>query len=106
MNTAPFRVSLSCLFLVLAGVAAADGPAQAPEVPVARPVVREVTDHEEFTGRTEASVRVDLRARVTGYLLKTTFQDGAEVKEGDLLFEIDARPYRAELDRAEAALAV
>jgi RND family efflux transporter MFP subunit len=47
---------------------------------------------------------VDVRARVTGYLLKVAFQEGADVKKGDLLFEIDPRPYRAELDRTEAAL--
>jgi RND family efflux transporter MFP subunit len=68
-----------------------------------RPVVREVTDHEVFAGRLEAPARVDMRARVPGYLLKATFQEGADVKKGDVLFEIDPRPYRAELDRAEAA---
>jgi RND family efflux transporter MFP subunit len=47
---------------------------------------------------------VDLRARVTGYLEQAHFQEGAEVKQGDLLFTIDARPYQAELDRATAAL--
>jgi RND family efflux transporter MFP subunit len=73
---------------------------------VVRPVVREVTDYEVFAGRVEAVNRVDVRARVTGYLLKATFQDGADVKQGDVLFEIDARPYRAEMDRAEAALAL
>jgi multidrug efflux system membrane fusion protein len=82
----------------------ADGPA-APEVPVARPVVREVTDYEDFTGRTEAAQSVELRARVTGYLVKVLFQDGAEVKRGDLLFEIDPRPYQAELEKAQALLA-
>jgi RND family efflux transporter MFP subunit len=69
---------------------------------VVRPVVREVTDHEHFTGRTEASTRVELRARVTGYLLKAAFQDGAEVKKGDLLFEIDPRPYLALLEQAKS----
>jgi RND family efflux transporter MFP subunit len=85
---------------------AAKGPAaRVPEVPVVRPVVRDVTDYEVFTGRLEAPTRVDVRARVTGYLLRATFQEGAEVKQGDALFEIDARPYRAALDQAEAALA-
>ena len=47
---------------------------------------------------------VEVRARVTGYLDKVNFQDGTKVKKGDLLFEIDPRPYKAELDRAEATL--
>jgi RND family efflux transporter MFP subunit len=103
MNSRAFRAWLSCSLLVLAGgpAGAADEP---PEVPVARPGVREVADTEDFTGRTEAPTRVDLRARVTGYLQKALFQEGGEVKEGDTLFEIDPRPYRAECDRAEAAV--
>jgi RND family efflux transporter MFP subunit len=89
--------------MLAGGIGATDQPAaKAPEVPVARAVVREVTDYEEFTGRTEAPVRVDLRARVSGYLLKTAFQEGGEVKQGDVLFEIDPRPYQADLDRTEA----
>jgi RND family efflux transporter MFP subunit len=107
MYRRPLPLCLSCIFLVLTTltVLAEDPPAQAPEVPVARPVTREVTDHEDFTGRTEAVSRVDLRARVTGYLLKSLFQEGADVKQGEVLFEIDPRPYRAELDKSEAALA-
>jgi RND family efflux transporter MFP subunit len=80
------------------------GRLEGPEVPVARPVVRQVTDYEDFTGRTEAPTRVELRARVTGYLVKATFQEGTEVKQGDVLFEIDGRLYRAELEKAEAAV--
>jgi multidrug efflux system membrane fusion protein len=72
------------------------------EVTVARPVSREVADYQEFTGRIEAAQSVELRARVTGYLLKTLAQEGGEVKKGDLLFEIDPRPYQALLDQAQA----
>src|SRR5215469_12170522 len=83
------------------GLAAAEEPAaKAPEAPIARAIVREVTDHEDLTGRTEAVARVELRARVTGYLLKSTFQEGAEVKKGDVLFEIEPRLYQADLDKA------
>jgi RND family efflux transporter MFP subunit len=108
MNTRPFRVGLSCLLLALAaGAARADEPAaKAPQVPVARPVAREVTDHEDFTGRAEAPTRVDLRARASGYLVKVLFEEGDDVKQGDVLFEIDPRPYKAELDRAEAAVSL
>ena len=58
----------------------------------------------DFTGRTEAAVTVNLRARVTGYLNKVLFKDGAEVKHGDVLFEIDPRPYQDVLDQANANL--
>ncbi|WP_435006130.1 efflux RND transporter periplasmic adaptor subunit [Tundrisphaera lichenicola] len=75
-----------------------------PEVLVTRPVVDEVTDYEEFIGHTEAVFSVEVRARVTGYLDKVNFNDGDEVEKGTLLFEIDARPYTAEADRAEATL--
>lgn len=103
MNVRLFRVWLSCSFLVLAGgMVVADEPATVPEVPIVRAVVRVVTDREDFTGRTEASIRVELRARVTGYLVKAAFQEGTEIKQGDLLFEIDPRPYQAELDKVEA----
>jgi len=109
MYTRSFRAGLLCSLLVLAGGAiliAEEPPAKVPEVQVARPVVRQVTDYEDFTGRTEAATRVDLRARVIGYLLTTAFQEGAEVKKGDVLFEIDPRPYQAELEKAQAGLLV
>lgn len=76
-----------------------------PEVLVAQPVEREVTDYEDFTGRVDAANSVEVRARVTGYLDKVFFEDGVEVQQGDLLFEIDPRPYQTEVDRTEATLA-
>jgi RND family efflux transporter MFP subunit len=60
---------------------------------------------EVFTGRTVPLESVQLRSRVTGYLTKVVVKDGAEIKRGDLLFEIDPRPYMAEVDKAEAILA-
>ena len=75
-----------------------------PEVPVCRPVVREVTDSMDFVGRIEASQTVDIRARVTGELAKVLFTAGATVKQGDLLFEIDPRQYQAELEKRTADL--
>jgi RND family efflux transporter MFP subunit len=77
------------------------GPA---EVLVSLPITREVTDYEEFPGQTEAIPTVEIRARVTGYLAKVYFKDGADVQKDDLLFEIDPRPYQAALDRAQANL--
>lgn len=75
-----------------------------PGVSVAEVVVREVSQWDEFTGRTEAKETVDLRPRVTGHIQKILFHDGQEVKQGDSLFEIDQRIYQATLRRAEAEL--
>lgn len=75
-----------------------------PKVTVAAPVVREVVENDEFVGRFEAVDSVDLRARVGGYLEGIHFTDGQMVNVGDLLFTIDQRPFRTELDRAEAQL--
>ncbi len=76
-----------------------------PEVSVSKPVYREVTDYFDFPGRTAAVGEVEVRARVTGYLVKVNFEDGQQVKKGDLLYEIDPRPYQADLDRATGDLA-
>jgi RND family efflux transporter MFP subunit len=74
------------------------------EVSVSKPETREVTDYEDFPGRIEAVDSVEVRARVSGYLEKVHFKEGAMVKKGDLLFEIDARLYEAELARAEGSV--
>jgi RND family efflux transporter MFP subunit len=76
-------------------------PAGAPEVQVSLPVSATVTDYEDFPGRIVAVNSVEVRARVTGYLERVHFTEGADVKKGELLFEIDPRPYEAELSRAE-----
>ncbi len=81
---------------------------EAPAVPVSRPVVREVTDYVDFTGRTQAVNSVNIVPRATGYLVNpskdgkplTPFKEGSEVKAGELLFEIDPRPYKAQYDQA------
>jgi RND family efflux transporter MFP subunit len=76
-----------------------------PEVSVAPPLEREVTDYDEYTGRLAALEEVEVRARVRGYLIKVNFTEGAEVKQGDVLFEIDPRPFQAELDAAKGQVA-
>ena len=88
---------------------AADKTTAAPEVLVKRPVVKTVTDYEDFTGYTEAVMDVEVRARVSGYLVEGLKdggpnREGTEVKKGDLLFEIDPRTYEADQAKAEAAL--
>ena len=72
-----------------------------PVVPVSQPVQREVTDFVDFTGRTDAVNSVNIVPRVTGYLVKMPFKEGSDVKKDDLLFEIDPRPYQAQLDQAQ-----
>src|SRR5438105_2935174 len=70
-------------------------PPPPSDVLVSKPVIKDVTDYEDFPGRTEAVVSVELRARVNGYLDKVNFKEGSDVKQGDVLFEIDPRPYKA-----------
>jgi RND family efflux transporter MFP subunit len=78
-------------------------PASPPaEVDVALPLKHTLTDWDEFTGRFEAINDVDLRARVTGYLVEKKFKDGQFVKKGEVLFVIDPRPFSYELQRIEA----
>jgi RND family efflux transporter MFP subunit len=81
-------------------------PTAPPVVTVSLPLERPVTDYEDFTGRTEAVESVEIRPRVWGYLAKINFKDGAEVQKGDVLFEIDPRPYQADLDQTEAKVHV
>ena len=71
-------------------------------VTIAKPVEREIVTYAEFTGNTAAVKSVDIRARVSGYLDKLGFDEGAIVKAGDMLFVIDPRPYQAALDLAQA----
>lgn len=75
-----------------------------PLVKVMSAEQREITEWQEFTGRFEAVEEVAIRARVTGYLDAVHFKDGQRVNKGDLLFEIDPRPFKAALARAEADL--
>jgi RND family efflux transporter MFP subunit len=75
-----------------------------PEVAVAQPVERPVADYFETTGRTAAFEEVDVRARVPGYLVRVNFTDGQMVKKGDVLFEIDPRPYQAAVLQAEGEI--
>ncbi|HMA57712.1 MAG TPA: efflux RND transporter periplasmic adaptor subunit [Pseudolabrys sp.] len=75
-----------------------------PAVTVAKPVKRTVFDYDEYVGRFTAINSVEVRARVSGYLDKVHFKDGQLVKQGDLLFTIDKRPFQNTLDQARANL--
>jgi RND family efflux transporter MFP subunit len=76
-----------------------------PAVTVANPVKRVVIDQDEYVGRFVAVDSVEIRARVSGYLDRIDFTDGQMVKQGDLLFTIDKRPFQTTLDQAKANLA-
>ena len=77
-------------------------PPPPPAVTVSRPIVREVTEWDEYPGRLAAVETVNVQARVSGFIDRAPFNEGALVKQGDLLFVIDPRPYQAELDRVQA----
>ena len=79
-------------------------PQPPPEVDVALPVKRTITEWDEYIGRFEAIERVDVRARVTGYLMASKFKDGQIAQKGDVLFVIDPREFQATLDAAQAEL--
>src|SRR6266496_4104716 len=81
-------------------------PTYTPVIPVSKPVEREVTDFVDYTGRTNSKNSVIIVARATGYLVKIPFKEGANVKTGDVLFEVDPRPYQAQLEAAEAQVAL
>jgi RND family efflux transporter MFP subunit len=83
----------------------AGGPPPTPTVTVANPVKRVITDQDEYVGRFVAIDSVEVRARVSGYLDRIEFADGQVVKQGDLLFVIDKRPFETTLDQTKANLA-
>src|SRR5260370_29534490 len=92
----------------LAGCAGAPSRSPVPPptpVTVSYPVERDVTDYANFTARIAAVDAVEVRAHVWGYLDKVNFKEGALVKKGDVLFELDPRPYQAMLDQAKAKVA-
>ena len=98
-------LSTCCMLAAVAGCRAKSpeaAPPEAPVIPISHPESRpDVTDYVDFTGRTSAIESVNIIPRVTGYLVKLPFKEGSEVKTGDLLFEVDPRPYKAQLDQAE-----
>src|SRR5207249_7984345 len=96
----------SCLGLLGCAQRPTEAPVTAPlPVTVSHPVEREVTDYADFTARTAAVDSVEVRAHVWGYLHKVNFKEGALVQKGDVLFELDPRPYQAMLNQAKAKVA-
>jgi len=107
------RSSLSSLILALSGVALLYGCAPAKSQTLAPPVAtvettpvvfKSLRQWDEFTGRLEAVGSVDIHARVGGFIDAVKFREGARVRKGEVLFQIDPRPFQAEVDRASAEL--
>ena len=101
---------LTIIMAILAGISAgcsssAQPKAPAPaEVSVAEVICKQLGDSDEFTGRLEPVNSVEVRPRVSGYLQSVHFKEGAIVRQGDLLFQIDPRPFQAEVDRLKGEL--
>ena len=95
-------IILSLTFFVGAA-GAQQGPAP---VSVAKPVVKEIIENDEFVGRFEAKSEIELRARVSGYLSEVHFTDGKVVNKGDLLFTIEQRTFATALRQARAQINV
>jgi RND family efflux transporter MFP subunit len=107
----PFRVGCAlvlgfCLGLTGCAQAPSEAPTAAPiPVTVSYPVERDITDYADFTARIAAVDSVEVRAHAWGYLEKVNFKEGTLVKKGDVLFELDPRPYQAMLNQAKAKVA-
>ena len=108
LRTTALGVMLALSVAVISGCsgqAAETGMPPPPEVSAAPVLVKQVSQWDDFSGRVEAVENVDLRPRVSGYIDHVNYEEGQEVRKGDVLFTIDSRSYRAELARAQADLA-
>src|SRR5688572_22787171 len=90
------------IFSTGCGSSAAQQQPPAPSVTVAAVEHKEIVEWDEFTGRTEAVERVEVRPRVSGHIQEIRFQSGQLVKKGDVLFVIDPRWHKADFDRRQA----
>jgi RND family efflux transporter MFP subunit len=106
-----FRIGSALVFGICLGLtgcarAPSEGPAAVPiPITVSYPIERYVTDYADFTARISAVDSVEVRAHVWGYLEKVNFKEGTLVQKGDVLFELDPRPYQAMLNQAKAKVA-
>lgn len=84
--------------------ASSGGQPPPPEVGVAQVISKPVQQWDEYTGRISAIDTVEMRPRASGYVQKVAYKEGQDVKQGELMFQIDPRPYRAALENAQAQL--
>ena len=109
-TTAPQRAVLAGLGIAIGLLTACASPAAQPADPppptvtVAEVLSREITEWDELTGRLEAVNTVEIRPRVSGFISEAGFQEGALVRRGQLLFQIDPRPFQTQVDRLSAEL--
>lgn len=97
-------VFLLVIFLSGCGEKKTATPPGPPEVLVTTAVARDVPVYREWIGTLDGSENAEIRARVSGYLIKRNYREGSLVKKGDLLFEIDPRPFEAALAEAKSQL--
>ncbi|KTD37402.1 HlyD family transporter secretion protein [Legionella moravica] len=95
-------LAILSLLTVSCNNSTSNAPATPVEVDVALPLIKKIVEWDEYTGRFQAIEDVDIRSRVTGYLTSINFKDGQIVKKGDVLFEIDPRPFQYALEVAVA----
>lgn len=118
LKTTKFHAKVYLIFAMMLGVMAivilsafdkkeekeiAQNEPQGLPVEVSNPVFEKITEWDEYTGRFEASNRVEVRARVSGYIESVSFKDGQSVTKGDILFTIDQRPFKIALNQARAS---
>jgi multidrug efflux system membrane fusion protein len=107
-TTTRWFVALAGLILAIGGCEGQE-PAKPPPVPkvsVAHPQVRSVAEYDSYNGWMQSPKVVEVRARVRGHIEKVHFTDGQMVKKGDLLFELDPRPFQQEIDRAKEQVGI
>lgn len=104
-----FRTGRAALALavLMSGCGKTAGPVQRPPatVTVMHPLLKEVTDWEDFAGRLQSPQSTNIQARISGVITETPFKEGALVRQGDILFVIDDRPFKADLDNKKATVA-
>jgi multidrug efflux pump subunit AcrA (membrane-fusion protein) len=98
----PWLLPALCAAVLTACSPPKAAPLPPPKVTVSPPQLATVTNWDEYPGHLDAVEMVEIRPRVAGYIDSIHFQEGTEVKAGDLLFVIDPRPYQADLDHAQA----
>jgi RND family efflux transporter MFP subunit len=97
-------IAFTVILAACAKTVAQQGPPPPTQVTVANVIARDIAEWDEFTGRLQAVDSVEVRPRVSGYLSAVRFTEGAMVRKGDPLFQIDPRPFQAEVDRLTAEL--